>query len=157
MTQPLPLSPTIGATERTLFALLNSRLERHGISFPEWTVMFFLSEDGLPQSVVLDRLASGRVAEGDAATALIEAMVQANRIESVDGGGETEAHLALTPQAKQVFLPLRAQVAAAAQEIYADIPQEDIEITRRTLEQVSRQAAALLARSNAATQRPHSA
>lgn len=157
MTQPLPLSPTIGATERTLFALLNSRLERQGVSFPEWTVMFFLAADGLPKSVVLDRLASGRVTEGEAATALIDAMVRSGRIELVEDGGEAGPHLALTPKGKQVFFPLRAQVAAATQEIYADIPAGDIEITRRTLEHVSRQAAALLAQSNAATPRPHTA
>jgi len=155
MAQPLPLSPTIGATERTLFALLNSRLEKQGISFPEWTVMFFLAGDKLPKSVVLDRLASGRVAEGAAAAALIDAMARSDRIEIV-AGAEVEPRLALTPSSEQVFFPLRAQVAAAAQEIYADIPPEDIETTRRTLEQVSRQAAALLARA-VANPPPHSA
>lgn len=144
----------IGTTERTLFALLSTRLERQGISFPEWTVMFFLAGDRLPKSAVLDRLASGRVVDGKAANTLIDEMVRSDRIEIT--GGEVEPHLALTPQAEQVFFPLRAQVTAAAQEIYADITPEDIETTRRTLEQVNRRAAALLARANS-NPRPHSA
>lgn len=156
MAQPAPLTPTIGATERTLFALLNSRLERQGISFPEWTVMFFLGSDRLPRSVVLSRLASGRVVEGEAAVSLIDAMVKTGRIEIVKVDREDEPHVMLTAATESTFFPLRAEVAAAAQKIYAGISQEDIETTRRTLEQVGRQAAALL-RGAATTQPPHSA
>lgn len=156
MVQPAPLSPTIGATERTLFALLNSRLERHGISFPEWTVMFFLGGDKLPRSVVLNRLASGRIAEGEAAASLIDTMVESGRIEIVKADCEDEPSVMLTAAAGSTFFPLRAQVTAAAQEIYAEISQEDIETTRRTLEQVCRKADVLLRRA-VTTPHPRSA
>jgi hypothetical protein len=141
MTQqpPPPISRDIGEAERTLRAVLQTQLDEAGLSFPEWTTFVTLDVAGpLTPAEVIERQVVGRVAGADEAEATIDSLVSAGLL----GGGP---RLAPTASGDALYRPIRQRVNGLSQSIYRDLPADDIEATRRTLEEVARRARAVLA------------
>lgn len=140
MPTPLPLTKHVGQAERTLQALLQVQLARFDLGFPEWTVLTFLSGSGpLDRAQLVERIVGGRIAGSGEAPALVDAMATSGLIAPVEGG------LAITAAGREVFLPLRAAVERITATLVEDVPEADLEATRRTLEAVTRRAAQFLA------------
>ena len=140
MSVPRPLTRTIGETERTLQALLGSRLAGSGLSFQQWTVCVFLAGGALPKAALLARLAEGQIALGNDADATITDMSASGRL--VFSGDL----IALSDAGRAVFETVKAEVTAVTEEVFSGIERDAMEVTQRTLGQVAEKARALLER-----------
>jgi hypothetical protein len=137
-----PLTKHVGQAERTLQALLQTHLSRSELSFPEWTVLTFLSgPDRLGRDQLVEALDRGQIVQPDEAHVLIDAMTDKGLIAPV------EAAMSLTDAGVEVFLPLRNAVGTITATLVRDISPDDLEATRRTLDTVTRRAAELLSSS----------
>lgn len=139
MTSSPPLTRYVGTAERTLQALLETELGRAGLSFPEWTVLTFLNSAGaLAREQLAAALASGLIAGRKEADALIGAMIGKGLIAAGDGG------LSIAVAGAEIYLPVRKAVESITTGLTEGIPEVDLATTRRTLEALTRRAAALL-------------
>ncbi|APH72538.1 MarR family winged helix-turn-helix transcriptional regulator [Aquibium oceanicum] len=143
MTTP-PLTRAIGATERTLRDLLDSRLATAGLSFPEWTVLVFL-QSGAPMPVpgLLAQLAAGRIAAGAEANSLLARMAAAGLL-AVRGEERSET-VRLTARGLETARPLLDEVGAITRGLEEGLDAADLAATRRTLAAIAHRAADLLA------------
>lgn len=139
MTTP-PLTRTIGATERTLRDLLDSRLATAGLSFPEWTVLVFL-QSGAPMPVpgLLAQLAAGRIAAGAEANSLLARMAAAGLLSVRSDTAR------LTARGLETARPLLDEVGAITRDLEEGLDAADLAATRRTLAAIAHRAADLLA------------
>lgn len=134
-----PLTRYLGKAERTLQALLQTKLRQVNLSFPEWTILTFLNGAGpLRQDQLVEGLGSGRVVDLKEAHVLIGAMIDKGFIVRGDAG------LSITTAGAELYLPLRNAVESITTELFDGIPADDLEATRRTLDAVTRRAAKLL-------------
>lgn len=139
--QPPPLTHSIGAAERALRALLDSRLGRHGLAFPDWTVCVFLNAERLGPEVVAQRQLAGQiVASADESKASLRRLVAAGLVAAGDDG-----LLALTQSGMVLFSDLGTEVREFTQALFGDLPAADLEATRRTLLEITHRANTLLA------------
>ncbi len=143
MTTP-PLTRAIGATERTLRDLLDSRLATAGLSFPEWTVLVFL-QSGAPQPVpgLLAQLAAGRIAADAEANGVLARMAAAGLL--AVGGEERSETVRLTARGLETARPLLDEVGAITRGLEEGLDAADLAATRRTLAAIAQRAAELLA------------
>jgi DNA-binding MarR family transcriptional regulator len=154
MTTSPALTREIGQAERTLRALLERHLDQAGLSFPEWTVLVFLDTAGpLSAGELIQRQLDGHVASERAARAAIDRLRSAGLLrqaEEVHGaevrdGDDPARRLVPTPAAEAVYRAVRQTVSGLTDQIFADLPLGDVEVTRRTLMAVIRRAGAQLA------------
>ena len=136
MPAPPPLTKHGGQSERTLQTLLQAQLASSGLGFPEWTVLTFL---GAPGQLDGARLASARIASRRETPILIDAMIGRGLIAFTDAG------LTVTAAGLDVYAPLRTVVERITARLVEEVPEADLEATRRTLEAVTRRADQLLA------------
>lgn len=133
-----PLTRFIGEAERTLQAVLRQRLERAGLTFEEWVTLTILSGPTEPDKTqLIKQIAAAKVvAPGDEAE-LVQAMIQRDFIAG-------DSALALSEHGRTVFEPLRDAVRGITAGLFADLPAEDLDTTRRVLETVTQRANQLL-------------
>jgi DNA-binding MarR family transcriptional regulator len=145
-TPPILTGRDIGAAQKATGALLDRQLERVGLPFEEWTVLFTLNGTGpLPTSALVARQVDGlKISEAEA-RAVVDGMRAAGRLAPLDDADTADPRLAPTPEAEAVFRPVFQAVTALATELYGDLPPADLEATRRTLAEVTRRANARLA------------
>ena len=138
MTTP-PLTRTIGATERTLRDLLDSRLATAGLSFPEWTVLVFLQSGAqMPVPGLLAQLAAGRIAAGAEADSLLARMAAAGLL------AVRSETVRLTARGLETARPLLDEVGAITRDLEEGLDAADLAATRRTLAAIAHRAADLL-------------
>lgn len=136
MTTSPPLTRYLGKAERTLQALLQTQLKAANFTFPEWTVLTFLSGgEPLDQERLVHALENGHVLDRPSAIGLIEAMAVSALIRDDQGGYR------ITEGALERYRPLRERVATITSELVEGIPDEDMDATRRTLDTVALRAA----------------
>jgi DNA-binding MarR family transcriptional regulator len=139
----------IGAAARASQALLDRLLDQADLPFPEWTVLFTLDATGpLVRSELVRQQADGLKVPEATARATVDGLVASGLIGLI-GLAEAAAEgddprVVPTAAGEAVFRPIRQEVSRIAGEIYGDLPPADLEVTRRTLEEVTRRASALL-------------
>lgn len=139
MTMSMPITRHLGTAERTLQALLQTQLRKVGLSFPEWVVLTILHSSGsLPLANVIDALERGQIGDRDGVDALVARMAERGLIAPAEFG------MSITPLGAELYLPLRHDVDSLTAEIVAGIPADDLDATRRTLDEVTRRASRLL-------------
>lgn len=79
------ITKTIGATERTLRALLDRELATVPLTFEAWTLLVFLNQGTTRATLVEKLLAGGIVADPEAAKAALEPLVTRGWVHE-DGG-----------------------------------------------------------------------
>lgn len=143
----------IAAAHRATGALLDRLLDEADLPFGEWTVLFALAGTGprLRSELVRQQASGLRVPEAQA-RATVDVMVEAGLLAppddgggAADQGGTDDPRLAATAAGTAVYRPIRAAVDEIADRIYGDLPPDDLAATRRTLDEVTRRAGALLA------------
>lgn len=137
-TAPQPLTKIVGKTERTLQALLNTQLGKADLSFPEWTVLVFLSNGSLARTAVLTNVEEAEIARGDNADALVATLEARGLV------GISDEIVHLTDKGLSLFTPLRDAVKSITAGLVAGIPQADMEATNRTLAIVAARAEGML-------------
>lgn len=141
--QPPPLTQSIGAAERALRALLDSRLGQHGLAFPDWTVCVFLNAERLdPEQIAQRQLAGHIVGSAGESRAALRRLVAAGLVTTGD-----EGLLELTQAGAVLFSDLGTQVREMTQALFGDLPAPDLEATRRTLHEITHRANTLMAAS----------
>jgi hypothetical protein len=160
-----PLTREIGTAERSLRALLERQLHGAGLTFPEWTVLTVLEAGGaLTAGQLIESQLHGQVVpDASAADATVERLRASGLVGPADdapdapdgpdgpgsassaGPGGDGPRFATTAAGAAVYRPVRAAVDRLTGEIFGDLPPADVDATRRTLVEVGRRAAALLA------------
>jgi DNA-binding MarR family transcriptional regulator len=142
---PILTGRDLGAAERATRALLNRLLEDVAMPFPEWTVVFTLGTDGpQPRGRLVARQVDGLKVTEATGAATVDRVVSAGLAAPVDPGDPT-SHLALTEAGRAIFEQVSAGIADIAADVYGTVPEHDLEVTRRTLAEVTRRANARLA------------
>lgn len=140
----------IGSAERATRALLERLLDAEGVPFADWTVVFTIGTDGpQPRDALVARQVDGLKVTTPTGAATVDRVVAAG-LAGVGGdrpgAGEPGAgDLALTPQGRALYERVSAGIATIAAELYGDLPEADLDATRRTLAEVTRRANARLA------------
>ena len=150
-TAPTPSAPPaltgrdIGAASRSTNALLQRLLDEADLPFGEWTVLFTLAGTGpLACSQLVHQQADGLKIPESAARATVDGM-RASGLLTPEDAADDDPHLVPTAAGKAVYQPIRDAVNQITVKLYGDLPAADLETTRRTLEEVTRRANALLA------------
>jgi len=139
-TPPALTGRDIGAAARSTNALLQRLLDDADLPFAEWTVLFTLAGSGpLARGELVRQQAAGLKVPDSAVEATVAGMVAAGLLAGDD------ARLAPTAAGRALYQPIRDAVDRITAELYGDLPRADLEVTRRTLAEVTRRADALLA------------
>ena len=135
----------IGVAERATRALLERLLDPEGVAFADWAVVFTLGTGASPANALVARQVDGLKVTAPTGAATVDRVVAAGLAAAVGGGEPGEGALALTPQGQALYERVRAGIAVIAGELYGDLPDADLDTTRRTLAEVTRRANARLA------------
>jgi DNA-binding MarR family transcriptional regulator len=139
----------IGEAARASQALLDRLLDEAGLAFPEWTILFALDTTGpLARSELVRGQADGLMVAEATARATVDGLVASGLVGAAEaaGDGDDDPRLVPTSAGEAVFRPIRQEVSRISGVIYGDLPPADLEVTRRTLAEVTRRATALLVR-----------
>ena len=137
-----PLTRSVGSAERSMRALLERKLQNVNLSFAEWTALAFTSAAPLKSDEIVQRQIAGHViADAAGGHDSIDNLVRAGLI--AKSQGDVLAH---TEDGKAVFLRLSGEVEGITRNLYGDLPIDDLEVTHRTLTEISKRAGSLLAR-----------
>ena len=137
--QNQPPTREIGEAERALRANLDRLLEKAGRAFPEWTTMIFLAHGGsLTADALVERQRAGHITDEHGARAAIATLEAEGAVHVTSGG------VSLTEAGHRAYDELRRLVAAMTASIFDELPDEDVETTRRTLSQVAQRASVRL-------------
>jgi DNA-binding MarR family transcriptional regulator len=138
---PVPsLSIDIGQAERILRGLLERQLQAAGLSFPEWTSLTFVRGAGsMSVADLVERQLQGRVTSAPAARETV-ARLRARGLLSAS----PDDRVTLTNQGEALYAPLADRVSGITQQLWGDLPADDIDAARRILAEVTRRARAQL-------------
>jgi DNA-binding MarR family transcriptional regulator len=139
----------IGAAQRSTNALLQRLLDDADLPFAEWTILFTLAGTGPPgrpmaRGALVRQQADGLKVPESTVEATLDGMLASGLLTAASTDAD-DAVLAPTAAGMAVYQPIRDVVDQISQTIYGDLPPDDLEVTRRTLEEVTRRADALLA------------
>ena len=142
-TPPALTGRDIGAAARSTNALLQRLLDDADLPFAEWTILFTLAGTGplgrpMPRGALVRQQADGLKVPDSTVEATLDGMVASGLLADDSG------LLAPTAAGRAVYQPIRDVVDQLTETIYGDLPPDDLEVTRRTLEEVTRRADALL-------------
>jgi DNA-binding MarR family transcriptional regulator len=150
MTTAPPLNGhVIGQAHYATRALLERRLDRLGVTFPQSVVLNFIgrggqAEDGaqrVERQVVIGRLTGGLKIDADAAEAIVVGTTDAGLISPVEGTSELE----LTETGRRHLATIGAGIAELTARLYGDFPTEELAAAARVLATVTERANAELA------------
>lgn len=145
MTTPA-LTRHVGQAERAMRALLERLLDEAGLSFSEWTVLVFLDGAGpLALGELVRRQVDGRVAPEVEARAAVDGLLSRGLLVPADDSDGEDPRLVPTAAGETVYRPVCRTVSRITDELYADLPRDDLEATRRTLTEIARRASVRLA------------
>jgi hypothetical protein len=140
-TAPSPspsLSIEIGTAERALRRLLDERIAPAGLSFPEWTTLTFVRNDGpVAVAAVVERQVAGGVESAPAAQATVAGLQRRGYL--------SPEPLTLTAAGEALYGPLAQGVAGVGRSLWGDLPADEIETARRVLVEVTQRARRRLA------------
>lgn len=138
---PVPsLSTDIGQAERTLRGLLERQLRAAGLSFPEWTALTAVRGAGsMSVTDLVERQLRGRVTSAPAARQTISQLRTRGLLSA-----SADDRLTLTQQGEAFYAPLAERVSGITQQLWGDLPADDIDAARRILAEVTRRARAQL-------------
>jgi hypothetical protein len=138
---PVPsLSIDIGQAERTLRGVLEHELDAAGLSFPEWTMLTVVRGAGsISVSELIERQAQGRVTSRDAADDTVAQLRARGLLGTAPGD-----RIVLSDEGDALYAPLAQAVSGITQQLWGDLPADDIDATRRILAEVTRRARARL-------------
>jgi hypothetical protein len=123
-------------------ALLEQKLRSASLSFAEWTALAFTGAAPLSSSEVVQRQIAGHViADAADGQESIDSLIRAGSL--AKSQGDVLAH---SEKGKAVFTRLSGEVEGITRNLYGDLPIEDLETTHRTLIEIAKRAANLLAR-----------
>ncbi|MFB8342729.1 hypothetical protein ACWGNA_25760 [Brucella cytisi] len=137
MTNSPPITRFIGEAERTLQALLQRQLQKAGMSFPEWVALTILSGGQLTAEGLAQAITDARVVVPGREMTVVDDLI----------GKELVArgqNLSMTQRGLDVFQPLRDSVRGVTSRLVADVPSDDLVVTRRVLETLTSRAVELL-------------
>lgn len=137
MTNSPPITRFIGEAERTLQALLQRQLQKAGMSFPEWVALTILSGGQLTAEGLAQAIADARVVVPGREMTVVDDLI----------GKELVArgqNLSMTQRGLDVFQSLRDSVRGVTSRLVADVPSDDLAVTRRVLETLTSRAVELL-------------
>lgn len=141
---PILTGRDIGQAEHAVRAILDRLLDRAGLTYPQWTILFTIDAAGpLARDELARRQAAGLQVPAAEAEATVDGLVSSGLVAPVDGGPA----LGFSAAAEAVFRPARQEVARLTGVLYGDLPRADLEATQRTLAEITRRANAHLATS----------
>lgn len=133
------ITKTIGATERTLRALLDRELATVPLPFEGWTILVFLGQGDTPAEALVQRLvAGGIVPTAQAATQALERAV-------ATGWVEARGPYGLTTEGAARFREVADRVEARVASLLVGIDDEALDQTEAVLGSILARAKALLA------------
>jgi DNA-binding MarR family transcriptional regulator len=143
-TPPVLTGRHIGVASRATAALLDQLLDRADLPFGDWTVLLTLAGTGpLAPDELVRQQADGLKVPAATARATVDGLLASGLVGPAEDDGD--GRLVLTAAGEAVFRPLSDAVGRIAVDLYGDLPPADLEVTRRTLEEVTRRANARLA------------
>ena len=134
----------IGQAEKTLNAILGRELAGTGLTEPEWVILTLAVTSGGPADRdQFTHMVAGalKISEADA-QAHIAGMVAAQRLQ-ITGSGSA---LTVTGAAQQLHSQIRATIAGITQQLWGDLPADDLATAGRVLTIITERANAELAR-----------
>lgn len=127
------LSIEIGTAERALRRLLDERITPAGLSFPEWTTLTVVRNDGpLAVAAVVERQVAGGVESAPAAQATVAGLQRRGYL--------SPEPLTLTSAGQALYGPVAQGVAGVGRSLWGDLPADEIETARRILVEVTQRA-----------------
>jgi DNA-binding MarR family transcriptional regulator len=135
----------IGQTEKTLNAILDRLLADTGLTEPLWvTLTLTAASDGtLSRDQLVSRVAGAlKVSDADAQAGLGE-LIAAQLVQVPDGAGSP---VQLTEAGQQLHRRIRTAVTQVTEQLWGDLPAEDLATAGRVLSIVTDRANAELAR-----------
>ena len=124
--------------------LLEQRLHSAGLSFSAWTILAYTNVSPVSAEQVVQYQVGGHaVPDAYEAQKSIDSLVSAGLIVANQGGTLTH-----TVKGKEVFKPLSDEIEDITRALYGDLPTADLDITHRTLMEISKRANKLLAQTN---------
>ena len=140
-TRPATFGEQLSLTSRATRALLDDLLDRRGVPFAIWVVLFRVAASATPVPIQRLRLplASGLGLDAQAADALFAQMAAAGLIEIA--GEELRA----TPAGEAIYHELQPRITVLTQQVLAGIDPDELETAMRVLVQAQQNAEALRA------------
>lgn len=130
------LSGAIGAAEHSMRALLERELSKEQIDFPAWTALVFTWAAPLSGDEIARRHVAGHILPDVSLShaAIARLIEQGIVIKNAAGLIEHSA------KGRQKFAELSASVNGITGDLYGDLPQFDVDVTHRTLIEISQRA-----------------
>lgn len=135
MRQGQPITRRLGATERTLRALLETKIAPANLSFPEWATLTILSGvETLPDDRLSAAILNGKVAAANEIPALYDTLQRRGLIARADGVA------AMTPAGRALHEPILAEVTRVVAWLEEGLSDSDLAATRSVLEHIAARA-----------------
>jgi len=136
------ISRVLGGAERAMRALLERKLEGAKISFPQWTVLVFAQGTAsLTKQQLTHAMIQGHVAStGLEAETAIDALAARYLLEITQDFTTKESFYRLSASGRELFDPLRADVAATVALVTEGLSPEDLVAAERVLVEISQRA-----------------
>jgi hypothetical protein len=141
MTTPALLnSRTIGETENALRAILTRTLAGTGLDYHRWVALKVVAESPAPvtASIAAARLTRGLKIDDAAAHGLLDDLQIRGIVMAADTG------LALTTDGTALYQRLNGEVRRLSQQVFADLPVDDLVAAERVLSTITQRANAIL-------------
>ena len=146
-TAPAFTGRDLGIAERATRALLDRLIDEEGVGFAEWTLVFAIGTDG-PQAreALVARQVDGLKVDEATAAATVDSVVSAGLARPADHGSDGPGSpYTLAEAGEGLYQRMSVRIADIVAALYGDLPAEDLEVTRRTLAEITRRANARLA------------
>jgi hypothetical protein len=142
-TYPALTPRVIGQAEKTLNAILARLLEGTGLTEPQWVILTLAATSGEPaERDQFTRVVAGALKISDAdAQARVGAMIAAQQLQ-ITGEGSM---VTVTDAALQLHSRISAATARVVEQLWGDLPAEDLATAGRVLTIITERASAGLA------------
>ncbi|MEU6040563.1 hypothetical protein ABZ801_34695 [Actinomadura sp. NPDC047616] len=129
----------IGQTEKALNAILDRQLAGTGITEPQWVTLTIVNGGTFTGDALIERISGVLKVDRAAARERIAELTAAGMVRTTPDG-TVEA----TEQGKEQWSRLRAAITTITQELWGDLPEEDLATAGRVLNTVLTRANTLL-------------
>jgi DNA-binding MarR family transcriptional regulator len=130
-TTPTFGAAVLGQTEKALNAILDRHLAGTGLTERQWIALTLTVVGGgaVDRRELVGRLAGGLKISDAAAEAEIDQLTSAQLLEPVDGAST----LKMTDAGQELHARIRTTVSQTTEQMWGDLPAEDLETTGRVL------------------------